>query len=102
MDYLKRILSKKSQFRSPTSGSYFIGRRLNVGLVPDNVIVFMHDADQLSNISDIYTFHHRHVLIVPLLGEGIVGVDRNFHKLHPGNAMLILPYQLHFFPSVHP
>lgn len=41
--------------------------------------------------------HHRYVCIVALKGEGTVCVDAANHRLRPGTAILLLPYQYHSY-----
>lgn len=98
MNNLATLFEEKERLRSPES--YFHGVSLDQELLPDNLVCFMHDYSLLNQSATQYCFHHRFFIVFPVKGEGVLGVGRNFFKLKPGRAMLVFPFQLHFFPAI--
>lgn len=79
--------------------SYFRG----VGTVSGGVenIVCFHRATlaALQEGSARYV-HHRYVLILSCTGAGTVGIQDQLHEIAAGEALLIRPHQIHYFPRV--
>jgi AraC-like DNA-binding protein len=90
------LLAKKL----PEPVEYFRGRTYQNPFFANNVIIFARlSFGSLQRKSfDAYS-HHRHVFVVCLKGEGCVVIDGKDVRLVPGNALLIYPYQFHFFQA---
>ncbi len=97
MSDLEKLFEQKNKLRNPQS--YFQGVTLDRDFIPDNLVCFMHDYSQLHQNSTQYFIHHRFLIVIPLKGEGVMGIERDFFKLKPGRALLVFPFQLHFFPA---
>lgn len=84
----------------PEPAEYFRGRVYPHSFVANNVIVFARlSLGTLQRKSfDAYS-HHRHVFVICLRAEGSVVIDGKSVRLSPGNALLIYPYQFHFFQA---
>lgn len=82
----------------PVPNDYFSGLRAPATVRADNILLFYRatysDLQQraLENRS-----HNRFVLLVPLAAGAGVNLDRAEFALRPGSALLIFPYQFHFF-----
>ncbi len=44
--------------------------------------------------------HHRYVLLINYATEGTISADGVTFRLHPGEAFLVAPYQMHFYLDV--
>lgn len=80
----------------PEPDSYFAGVLGQNAVLPDNVLLFhrrrpMTDATPAS--------HHRFVLILNLRTEGSVAIDHTHFRLCPGQAILVFPYQFHWYAN---
>lgn len=74
---------------------YFAGCRAGLPELPDNLLLF--NRSGFGGNAGVRTRHHRHVLILNLAGAGTVCVNEKMVPLHPGEALLILPDQLHHY-----
>jgi AraC-like DNA-binding protein len=70
--------------------------------LPKNILMFT--RNNCNELGLGFTgYHQRHVLAVNLMTEGYVFIDGNRILFKPGMALLIFPYQLHYFmPTVPP
>ncbi len=80
-------------------GDYFRGLPTPTFPQPDNILFFTRTMP-LNEISKAY--HHRCLLVVPLMGSGAVIADENTTYLKPGLTTLILPYQYHHYANFAP
>lgn len=101
MSYEQETLALMAESLSLPNGTAE-GRSLLDKSFPNNILCFRHTgldglAPQLANFQYC---HHRCVLIYALKGNGIIAIDREYHFIEPGEAYLILPHQVHFFPSL--
>lgn len=77
---------------------YYQGRRHGGRGLPDNILLFhRRGPGELLKDGGSRHFHHRHVLIVPLRGQGRIVVNGRAFPLGPGRCALIAPYQFHHF-----
>ena len=85
------------QLREPED--YFQGRGSMEGLTaPRNVLLFTRrDRNRLQQEALQNRSHHRWVLILNLETAGQVHVDHRTHPLHPGQALLVRPFQFHHY-----
>ena len=80
----------------PRVKDFYDGRRHGLPGLPDNILLFGRtSAHELS--SGERHFHHRHVLIIPLDGEGRIVIAGKAYVLSPGRCGLIAPYQFHHY-----
>lgn len=78
--------------------SYFQGRTHVENCIPNNILIFRRTSgSDLRRATFEMRPHHRFVLIFNLATSGCVRIDRVEAKLHPGEGVLILPYQFHAF-----
>lgn len=87
--------------RLPRVRGFYRGLRMKDrdGL-PDNILVFSRlDGEVLLASAKQGHLHHRHLLIVPLIGRGEVEVDAVRMAVRPGVALWIRPYELHWYPQ---
>jgi len=97
-------LAKKAR-QLPEPEDYFEGLGCGHTLLPDKILCFTrtcqnHDLSGYAGISarsGKYDQHSRVVLIVPLSGEGSVGVGANIFLLRPGNGLVVFPHELHYY-----
>jgi len=91
------LKEKLNQIREPLDYFRVAGRSDELP-TPANILLFVRQSKQklqqeaLQNRS-----HHRFVLIFNLETQGHVHVDHLVMPLHPGQALLVLPYQFHHF-----
>ena len=93
-------LSEVSQ-TLPVPENYREGVRLRRWLWIDNLVLFHRghvQALKRRNYAD--RLHHRHVLICALKTAGVVCVDGWDIHLRSGQALLVFPYQLHFYKDL--
>lgn len=82
----------------PTPSDYFNGRRAPGVVRADNLLAFFRaDYASLQQRGPENHSHHRFVLLVPLGAAAGVNVDQTVHRLRPGEALLVFPFQFHFF-----
>lgn len=82
----------------PVLDNYFEGCRAPGCCYLDNLLLFsILDPADLNRQAWKAHWHHRYVLIIPWKGEGTVVVDRSPRTIGPGQAILIFPYQLHYY-----
>ncbi len=80
---------------------YFHGVRAPDLCRADNVLAFLRTERAVLHESGFTTRpHHRYVLIVNFETAGTLSIDGVSFRLHPGEAFLISPYQLHFYMDV--
>lgn len=80
---------------------YFHGIQADSLCRADNVICFLRRERAVLHERGFATRpHHRFVLILNFATSGTLNVDGNGFRLHPGEAFLIAPYQLHFYMDV--
>ena len=96
---IKRVMESCTKLVEPSN--LFAGYNLFESFFFDNILIFHRKRyRELTSCSKYYDYHHRFVLIVPIKGKGKVGVDRDFFDLYPGIALLLFPYQMHYYPKV--
>lgn len=84
-----------------TPRDYFHGVRAPDICRADNVLAFLRTERAVLHESGFTTRpHHRYVLIVNFQTVGTLSIDGVSFRLHPGEAFLITPYQLHFYLEV--
>src|SRR5438034_1321707 len=84
--------------RLPASLCPLAGARVNDLTVPENIACFQRSVAAEMNLpSHGRTLHHRYVLIAALRTTVTVCVDDRDITLHPGEGMLILPFQFHHY-----
>src|ERR1039457_7109991 len=72
------------------------GRRADPLALPDNIICFCRrSAADLNRPQRGRALHHRFVLIFALETEVTVAVDDRAIRLHPGEGLLVMPFQFH-------
>ena len=80
---------------------YFHGVRAAEMCQADNLLVFLRTQREVLHETGFTTRpHHRFVLVLNFATEGTLSVDGVAFRLHPGEAFLIAPYQLHFYMDV--
>jgi AraC-like DNA-binding protein len=85
-----------------TPRNYFHGHTHVETCVPNNILIFRRASGaDLRRATFELRPHHRFVLIFNLKTAGTVRIDREDVELHPGEGVLILPYQFHAFPRTH-
>lgn len=87
--------------RAPAS--YWSGPLLPAPLMPRNILAFhRHRASELQEgpRRGSQHQHHRFVLLMALRGAGTVYLDAGVAGLREGEALLILPFQLHYYGRV--
>ncbi|MFA6289493.1 MAG: AraC family transcriptional regulator [Opitutaceae bacterium] len=84
--------------RLPSPDSPLHGKRRPAPPLPENIICFQRRSGaELNRPHTGRAMHHRHVLIVPLRGKGVVCADDRELPLAPGKGLVILPYQYHHY-----
>ncbi len=83
----------------PRPRDFFACRPEEAPLIPSNLLCFtMLSASDLARSSQRQRRHHRrHVLLCPLRGSGVVSIDGNSLSIKPGEAVLIFPFELHYY-----
>lgn len=82
----------------PTPSDYFNGVCAPGVVRVDNILMFFRaDYAALRQRSLENRSHHRFVLLIPLGAGAGVNVDQAVHRLRPGEALLVFPFQFHFF-----
>lgn len=78
---------------------YFKGRGSLSGIpTPGNILLFVRgEKTTLQQQALQNRSHHRWVLMFNLKTAGQVHVDHRSHTLHPGQALLVMPFQFHHF-----
>ena len=80
----------------------FAGARIEDTLLANNVVVFKRTSPEMLKPAGVtHNYHHRFVLIVPLVKPGRIHVDGTGYLLNPGQAYLIFPHQFHHFLDIH-
>jgi AraC family transcriptional regulator len=87
----KKLQEALKHFKEPEN--YFAGIATALTLFPENVLQF-HRTRQLETEKEI---HHRFVLIFVIRESGHVIVDGEVLPLKTGQAILIFPYQSHYY-----
>ncbi len=81
----------------PTA-SYWYGLEEAGSVPPRNIVVFTRRSEvALRGGAAADPQHHRHVLLWVLETAGTVHVDGRAMRLHPGEGMMIFPFQTHFY-----
>ena len=84
--------------RLPVPKDYFHGLSAPGVVRADNILMFFREGfSDLQQRSLEHHSHHRFVLLVPLEGAAGVNLDGAEHPLEPGMALLVYPFQFHFF-----
>jgi AraC-like DNA-binding protein len=87
--------------RLPVPKDYFSGLRAPGVVRADNLLMFFREGyADLQQRSLENQSHHRFVLLMPLEGGASVNLDGVEFPLDPGMALLVHPFQFHFF--LHP
>lgn len=90
------IIQRVEKLRDPDD--LFQGTCEDGARTPKNLLLFSRTrADKLQIVSQQKFQHRRHVLILNLRTTGAIAVDGRWHKLEPGHALLIFPFQVHAF-----
>ncbi|QHI70390.1 helix-turn-helix domain-containing protein [Tichowtungia aerotolerans] len=63
--------------------------------LPNNILVFTRTTLRPSDYKN--TVHHRYVLIFFITGSGSLFVDNNHYNVQENQALLILPFQQHYY-----
>ncbi|MFW6354678.1 MAG: AraC family transcriptional regulator [Verrucomicrobiota bacterium] len=80
---------------------YFHGVRAAELCRADNLLVFLRrERSVLFETGFATRPHHRYVLVINFATAGTLHVDGVGYRLHPGEAFLLVPYQLHFYLDV--
>lgn len=80
--------------------SYWAFRPGGVPWIPQNILCFCHQSAsniKSANSSPRVSHHHRFVLVCALEADGEVCVDAENITLRRGEALLIQPFQFHYF-----
>ncbi|MBK1792392.1 helix-turn-helix transcriptional regulator [Persicirhabdus sediminis] len=68
---------------------------------PKNLLLFArHDVQELQQQALANKSHHRFVLLVAVEGAGTVHVNHRGLTVNPGEALLIHPYQFHYYSGI--
>ncbi len=88
--------------RIPLPKNEWVGDTRPDILLPKNLLVITrYEADVLCrSAARKPDQHHRYVWIVCLKGKGSVGVNTRVITLRPGESLLILPFQSHFYMDI--
>lgn len=81
--------------------NYYHGLADRSRLSTQSAVVFLQRsraALQRTKISN--RSHHRHVLLYVIRTAGTVALDGSHLRIRPGEALLVRPFQLHFYPTV--
>ena len=88
----------KNAARLPTPSDYFRGLRAPDVVRADNLLLFFRRSfAELTQHSLENQSHHRFVLLMALSGSVAVNLDGEDRTLAPGSALLVFPFQFHFF-----
>ncbi|MES2310340.1 MAG: AraC family transcriptional regulator [Verrucomicrobiota bacterium] len=94
---LKKIQGHKL---CPIPDDYFNGLKSDRLIIPDNILFFRRTgSDQLTVVPGSH-YHHRFVCIINLKTKGTINVDRRIFPFMTGDALLIFPFQYHFYPQL--
>lgn len=69
-------------------------------VIPHKLILFTRTRRKDLSDQPHSDYHHRFVLILNLKTAGAVSVDQHVLELLPAEALLIFPYQFHFYPHL--
>lgn len=98
MDKFKGIKEKISQVDSPQN--YFEGSTAVTLEFPQNLLLFERSTpEELGNES---FYHHRFALMFVIETGGQFILESNHMDFKAGEAMLIFPYQFHYYPEPRP
>lgn len=93
---LDRLAKNAARLATPTD--YFSGRRAPNVVRADNLLFFLRqNFAELTQNSLENQSHHRFVLLMALRGSAEVNLDGVDRRLSPGHALLVFPFQFHFF-----
>lgn len=93
---IDRLAKKAARLATPTD--YFSGRRAPDVVRADNLLLFLrNNFAELTQNSLENQSHHRFVLLMSLRGAAGVNLDGVDRRLSPGHALLVFPFQFHFF-----
>lgn len=89
----------KARGRSlPLPENYFFGFGSIVPPIPQNLLLFYRSSKSRLQVSGLHhRSHHRFVLMFNLGTSGRVNVDHALHWLHPGELLLVFPFQFHHY-----
>ena len=79
----------------PVPEDYFTGITGPLTTLPHTILAFARARAWLDTEQN--AFHHRYVLVAPLCGQGGVILDGHLCLLAPAQALLICPYQSHYY-----
>ena len=77
---------------------YYTGIHTTISGVPNNVLVFC--RKHIRDLVGEGHVHQRYVMIIPLDTTGTVIVDSKAHYLSPGHAIVVFPYQFHYYTDL--
>lgn len=99
-DYLTGVANAAKGLVNPIN--LFAGAKIEDTLVCNNVVMFKRTSPEMLKPSGVtHNYHHRFVLIIPLVKSGRIHVDGTGYLLHPGHTYLIFPHQFHHFLDIH-
>ena len=78
----------------PEPENYFTGHSLDWAGIPQKVLLFSRCRPIDKEPPRV---HHRFILVLALEGEGGVMVNERVSMLHPGQGVLIFPFQGHYY-----
>ncbi len=84
--------------RLPEATHQVLGRRTGVIALPDNIVCFQRcAAAELNRPRRGRALHHRCVLIFAVKTAVTIRVDDRAIRMHPGEGILVLPFQFHHY-----
>jgi len=86
----------------PEPASYWSGPAVPPPLLPRNVLAFRRRDAELRGGRGAHSQHHRFVFVAALRGAGRVGLDAALSVLEEGSALLIQPFQSHYYLDTAP
>jgi AraC-like DNA-binding protein len=80
-----------------TPQDYFLGYEQSALIIPKRVLLFSRQTTTLRQRSLEYKSHHRFVLVIPIQTNGEINLDHAVFKLSLEHALLVFPFQFHFY-----
>ena len=98
----KDILDALLVLPNPEPADYFRGAQAEELCLAENIVVFLRTRKQVLQKRNFESRpHHRFVLLICYDGSGSINVDGAAHRLQPGYAFLVKPFQFHFYLDVN-
>ena len=93
------LIEQSSRIETPQN--YFSGLKpMSLNLVGNLLFFLRNSRQQLHQGRREAPPHHRYVLITNLLTPGTISVDKQLFRLHPGQCILVHPFQFHHFLDI--